>query len=129
MTISILSIFLTELCVLIVVLGPRTFFHHFFYVLDLFVVTSSFVLEIIFFALDEEVLESLVGLIVIFRVWRFVRIGHGLVEATVEITSQKYESVKEERDQMKKLLEEHGIPLPEGNEIHRSTLGPSSHHS
>mmetsp|Transcript_26378 Transcript_26378/g.40487 ORF Transcript_26378/g.40487 Transcript_26378/m.40487 type:complete len:228 (-) Transcript_26378:1404-2087(-) len=30
MTISILSIFLTELCLLIVVLGPRTFFHHFF---------------------------------------------------------------------------------------------------
>lgn len=74
-TITILSIFMIELILLIVCLKPRVFFRKSFYVLDLFVVSVSLGLESFFYAADDETLQSLLGLIVLARCWRFVRIG------------------------------------------------------
>lgn len=74
-TITILSIFMIELILLIVCLKPRVFFRKSFYVLDLFVVSVSLALESFFYAADDETLQSLIGVIVLARCWRFVRIG------------------------------------------------------
>ena len=74
-TITILSIFMIELILLIVCLKPRIFFRKSFYVLDLFVVSVSLGLESFFYAADDETLQSLIGVIVLARCWRFVRIG------------------------------------------------------
>ena len=74
-TITILSIFMIELILLIVCLKPRVFFRKSFYVLDLFVVSVSLGLESFFYAADDETLQSLIGVIVLARCWRFVRIG------------------------------------------------------
>lgn len=74
-TITILGIFMIELILLIVCLKPRVFFRKSFYVLDLFVVSVSLGLESFFYAADDETLQSLLGLIVLARCWRFVRIG------------------------------------------------------
>ena len=47
------------------------------YVVDLVVVTLSLSLELLFRLSSEDVLSALPGVLVVFRLWRFVRIGHG----------------------------------------------------
>jgi hypothetical protein len=74
-TITILTIFMIELILLIVCLKPRVFFRKSFYVLDLFVVSVSLGLESFFYAANDDTLQSLIGVIVLARCWRFVRIG------------------------------------------------------
>ena len=43
---------------------------------------------------------------------RFVRIGHGIVEVTHELSDQKYEGVIEYVLSLEELCEENGIDLP-----------------
>ena len=59
------------------------------YVIDLLVVTCSLVLELLFRLASNEVMEVLPGILILFRLWRFVRIGHGLVASTYEIEEHK----------------------------------------
>jgi len=84
-TISILSLFQAELLFLIYLLGMH-FFKVPLYVFDLVIVTISLVLELVFhFYLYPEVTDTLPGILIIVRCWRFVRIGHGLVVSTYEV--------------------------------------------
>ena len=69
------SIFLVENLVEMAALGPKTFFKQVFLALDFVVVLISFVLEIILKVYYKELAE-IIGILVIFRIWRFVRIGH-----------------------------------------------------
>jgi hypothetical protein len=111
-TITILSIFLLENIVQIVVLSPQVYFRHFFYVLDFLIISVSIALEIVFRVHDDEALQSVVGLLVVGRVWRFVRISHGLIEVTSELNAQRYHGLREYADQLEALLKKEGIPVP-----------------
>mmetsp|Transcript_29000 Transcript_29000/g.52464 ORF Transcript_29000/g.52464 Transcript_29000/m.52464 type:complete len:368 (+) Transcript_29000:117-1220(+) len=106
-TISILSIMMLELLTLMAAISPCVFFLHFFYTLDFFIVAVSLGLEASFKAIDDEQLATYVGAIVLFRSWRFVRIAHGLVEITAEITAKKYEGIIKIAEQLEEVLTEH----------------------
>lgn len=119
-TITILSTFLLENLVQIVVLTPQVYFRQVFYVLDFFIITVSISLEVTFQVHDDEALQNLVGLLVLGRVWRFVRISHGLIEVTSEISSQKYHDLLEHAEELEALLRKEGIPVPVNEKVQRS---------
>ena len=48
----------------------------------------------------------------VFHSCRFVRIGHGIVEVTHELSDQRYEGVIEYVLSLEAILEEHDIDLP-----------------
>jgi hypothetical protein len=129
-TMGILSCFIVELTLLCICLGIKTFCRHSFYVLDAAVVTSSFVLELVFHLQRNDAAATAVGFIVLGRLWRFVRIGHGLVEATVELTSYKQEKLLDYIIDLETILTQHAIPIPvKGKTIQKlMTLQRSSHH-
>lgn len=113
LTIVILATFEIELIVLLVTLGCYLFFTHFLYVLDLVVVTVSLVLELVFkFVVNNDLLADLTGILVFARVWRFVRIGHGLVVTTMEIETEKREAMEERMEEMERMLREVGQEVP-----------------
>lgn len=111
-TVLILCIFLVELMLVMICLKPTLFFRKGFYVLDLFVVLTSLVLELFFHMNTNESIQNLVGAIILARLWRFVRIGHGLVEVTHEYASRKHDKLVQYSNKLETLLMENGIGLP-----------------
>lgn len=83
------------------------FFRHFWYTLDFFIVSVSLALEALFKSSSEDQLATYVGLLVLFRCWRFVRITHGLIEVTAELTSEKYEKVVKQAIELEDLMAKH----------------------
>ncbi|KAL7500113.1 hypothetical protein ACHAWT_009500 [Skeletonema menzelii] len=88
-TLVILSSFLLELVALVYLLGPKQFCKQFAYVVDLVIVAVSLSLEVLLKHASKEVLSVIPSILIIFRVWRFIRIGHGLVASTYEIQQHK----------------------------------------
>ena len=88
-TIVILASFLVELVALVYLLGPKQFCKQWAYVLDLLVVSVSLALEILLKFASKDVLSVIPSILIIFRVWRFIRIGHGLVASTYEVQQHK----------------------------------------
>ena len=113
MTIAILGIFLLELSLLIICLKPKVFFRKPFYVLDLVVVTTSLALELGFYFSNNEAVAELAGLLIFARLWRFVRIGHGIIEVTNEYHGQKHGKIIQYNKQLEELLVKNGIDVPE----------------
>ena len=113
MTIAILGIFLIELCLLIICLKPRVFFKKPFYVMDFVVVTMSMGLELGFYFSSNEAVAELAGLLIFARLWRFVRIGHGIIEVTNEYHGHKHGKVMKYNQQLEELLMKNGIEIPE----------------
>ena len=111
-TIGILGTFELELVLLIYLLGPKKFCHQVIYIVDLVIVTTSLVLELLFRMLYSEIGEA-AGILVIFRVWRFVRIGHGLVASTYEIEEHKIHDAMEHIEELEKRLERWEDDVPE----------------
>ena len=68
-------LFLVENLVEMAALGVHTYFKQIFLAVDFAVVLISLVLELCFHLMNSQFAE-LVGLLVLFRIWRFVRIGH-----------------------------------------------------
>lgn len=124
-TIVILTTFQIELCFLIYLIGPAKFFHQVFYVIDLFVVTCSLFLELLYrFANFGELdWEALPEILILFRLWRFVRIGHGLVASTHEIGEHKTHLALEHIEMLEERLERHGGELPERPDTLKSSHG------
>ena len=110
-TISILSIFLIELGVLMAALTPCVFCRQIFYVLDLFIISVSLCFELVFHFIDNTLLSEYLGLLIIARLWRFVRIGHGLIEVTAEYSSKRYEKIRKLAEDMESLIEHHDAQL------------------
>uniref|UniRef100_A0A061R0T5 Voltage-gated hydrogen channel 1 n=1 Tax=Tetraselmis sp. GSL018 TaxID=582737 RepID=A0A061R0T5_9CHLO len=74
---AILSVFLLENLAMLAAIGLQ-FFHSFFFVLDILVVSISLALESwAISAPNKETLLAL-GLIVTARIWRFFRVAHGV---------------------------------------------------
>jgi len=97
LSLSILSFFVLETSLLVVAYG-REFFRHPFYVLDLFVVFCSFILDVTIYS-DE------VEFFLILRLWRVVRVLHG-VYSVVEIQHEEKEALKERIKELEAQLEE-----------------------
>lgn len=111
-TLIILILFEIELLLMMYLLGPKKYFSHLLYALDLFVVTVSLVLEIIFRVVHEDILNDLVGILILFRVWRFVRIGHGLVASTFELQEERIHELKHYVQEVEEMVETLGGELP-----------------
>jgi len=107
-TIAILSLFMLELFILIITLGPMKFFSNILHVLELLVVSISMILEL----LPTSFATSLGGLIVIGRLWRFVRISHGIFETTHELTSAEFSDLEHYTHALEELMKDKGIQVP-----------------
>jgi len=112
-TIAILATFLIEILTLVVTLGVKLFFSRFLYVLDFFVISSSLALEIAFATMDDNAAADVAGLLVVFRLWRFVRIGHGLVSSTHEMANHKMNKLKKYTSALEEEVIRCGGVLPE----------------
>lgn len=121
MTLIILSLFMVELILLISALTPCVFFKQVFYVLDLFIVTVSIGLEVTFHKIGDDQAAAYSGLLVMARCWRFVRIGHGLIEATAELTSMRYEKIVEMAEELELQVAAHEKKLKEGDDTWSET--------
>lgn len=109
-TLIILSSFLLELSALVYLLGPKQFCKQITYVVDFVVVALSLILEVLLKHASKDVLSVLPGILIIFRVWRFIRIGHGLVASTYELQQHKLhiavEYIEELEEKVKRYEEE-----------------------
>eukprot|EP00985_Skeletonema_marinoi_P015623 scaffold8111_cov206-Skeletonema_marinoi.AAC.12 len=111
-TLIILGLFEIELLLMVYLLGPKKYFSQVLYVLDLFVVTVSLALEITFRVVHQDILHDLVGILILFRVWRFVRIGHGLVASTFELQEIKMHELKHYVVEVEEMVTQCGGELP-----------------
>ena len=66
-----------------------------------------------FHFLNDAIYQSAAGLLVIARIWRFVRIGHAIVEITNEVAHEEYNGLLAYSEALETLLQEHRIPVPE----------------
>lgn len=87
-TILILVTFELELLMMMYLIGVDKFFARVLYVVDLLIVTVSLVLEILFRTLHNQIASDLIGVLIFFRVWRFVRIGHGFIGKSFTLNVQ-----------------------------------------
>jgi len=115
-TVVILGIFLVENLVEMAALGPMKFFTQVFLVLDFTVVFLSFVLELVFHYLKHNFSEKATQMLIFFRIWRFIRIGHGIVEVAGELTSKQFECLFDYIKELENKLEENQVQRPERNE-------------
>ena len=93
-SVVILSAFAAELTLLLLALDCQ-FFHHLLYVIDAVVVFSSLTLEIVLYTTAAG---NLAGALILARLWRFVRVSHGLVVSSheaAEISHERQEAIKE----------------------------------
>lgn len=113
LTILILSTFFVELNVEMIAVTPSVFFRQVFLLFDYTIVTVSLGLELMFVIKDNLNLQSAVGLIIVARLWRFVRIAHGIVEVVTEISSTKYQDLLAYAESLEVMLKENGIAVPD----------------
>lgn len=116
LTLTILSLFMIELTLSMIALTPQIFFRQFFFLLDFVIVSISLSLEIFFHFKKDDLYQTLVGILVLIRIWRFIRIGHGIVELTNEVAHKEYEHLLEYTEDLRDLLVQNNIPLPPGSE-------------
>jgi len=96
-SLSILSFFGLEVCLLIVSFGP-SFFRHPWYVLDFVVIFASIIVDALLHSDEAE-------LLLIFRLWRVVRILHGLYTIR-EIDHKEKLDLRKQVEQLEEELEE-----------------------
>ena len=93
-SVSILTIFLIELLGLIVILRDR-FLHNRLYLIDFVVVTAALSLEIfVKFVVKKNSSGDLAGVLTFARMWRFIRLGHGLVSSLHESHASHIEEME-----------------------------------
>jgi hypothetical protein len=117
MTITILSIFMVELTISMIALTPAIFFRQFFFALDFIIISVSLILEITFHVLGDDLYQSLSGLLVVIRIWRFIRIGHGIVELTNEAAHKEDHHLMEYTKELRAIILQHNLPLPDHPEM------------
>ena len=115
LTIAILGIFFVELCLVLICLKPQNFIKKPLYVLDLIVVTFSLVLEFAFYFDDNYAAAALAGMLIITRLWRFVRVGPGIVMVTNKYHNEKNSARTQYNKELEDILAENGIDLPTKN--------------
>jgi len=109
-SVAILIIFEVELLTLLAIL-KRDFFKGILHVLDLLVVTISLVIEI-------ATRNTGVGAFIIFRIWRFIRVGHGLYMTDEKIHDEEQEHVEKYVSELQEILKENNIEIPNIKGMH-----------
>lgn len=104
-------------------LGPSAFFRQVWYSLDYIIITVSMTVELLFHFDGGDIgLSSLAGMIVFGRIWRFVRIGHGIVEVTTEYTHQRYGDLLEYAEKLEAEMKKNELPIPKPpKSLHRKS--------
>lgn len=120
-TIGILGTFLVELLASAILLGGA-FFRRFFYVLDALVVAASLSLELVFRFLSIAP-SALPGMLVLFRAWRFVRIGHGLTASAREAQEREVRLAAQHLEKLEKRMKLRGLDVPERPATLRKSTG------
>lgn len=72
-SICILSVFLVEIIVKVFAFGLKLF-RHYFEIFDVFVIILSFLIDVLHFSFEESEFLLLFELLIVLRLWRFVRI-------------------------------------------------------
>jgi len=119
-SIAILSVFELELFSIFCVVRSL-FFHNFWYMLDLLIVTVSLVIEVLIYKHILVYEESEIGLLVFIRLWRFVRIGHGIYVDTHEFEHVKIERMEHEIEELREFKKE--VELQGKGQLTSSTNG------
>ncbi|KAF2071235.1 hypothetical protein CYY_007452 [Polysphondylium violaceum] len=115
-TLVLLGIFELEIVLLIIAFGVD-FFKHPLYVLDGIIITTSIVIDVVF-------RDAASNLLIIFRLWRIVRVAHGVMVSVESHDKEKYKHLKHHFKQSKirwketemenmELKRRLGIPLDE----------------
>lgn len=125
-TVIILGIFLLESLVEMATLG-RKFFYQIFLVIDFLLIAISLLLELVFHYMKSQYVE-VASFLVLIRLWRFVRIGHGIIEVASELTSKQYEPLFEYMSLCEKELEKQNISKPEKTEELQELIEGHLHH-
>ena len=92
----------------------------------IFFFSSLFLFEVVFHFFKNELYQSAAGFLVIVRVWRFVRIGHGIMEVTNEMAHEEYSGLLAYTEALEDICTEHQIELPEHGWVKHSTGHSSS---
>lgn len=117
-TVFILSVFFLEVLVTMIALTPRVFFRQFFYLMDFVVVPVSLGLELTFHYLNDLSLQSVVGLLVVTRIWRFVRIGHGIVEVTHKLAEREHHRLLVYTEELESYMRQNGLDIPNPEKLY-----------
>ncbi|KAL6076891.1 hypothetical protein QOT17_002586 [Balamuthia mandrillaris] len=99
-TLSILSIFAFELLLLLLALG-LDFLKHPLYIVEVAIIATAFVLEI-----GLRHLQAISGLLVIFRLWRLLRLVHGVITAQQDLHRNTKQNLEESRARVHELEQE-----------------------
>jgi len=111
-TITILLIFLVENLVEMAALGVCNYFRQAFLALDFLVITISLAMELSFHFLHNQLTDVAAGVLVLFRCWRFVRIGHGLMEVASEMANSQYDILIEYVKECEEKMKENNVSPP-----------------
>merc|ERR1712154_301682 len=90
-SIAILAIFLVELSLQIFAFGAKEWLSDYMHVFDLVITLITFLFEIIYH--KKPSVQSMFGLLIVFRLWRLVRVIH----VTTEALELKHENEEEEK--------------------------------
>lgn len=112
LSLAVTFIFLVENMMLLVILGFWEFFGNIFHAVDFIVVATSLGLEIAFLVLREDKLATVSGMLVIARLWRFVRLGHGLTTMAVKSEEKTTQNLEERIAELEDLLKKNGVKIP-----------------
>ena len=74
------------------------------YVLDWFIVTASLIVELYVY-INTQTFNDWIGLLILMRAWRFVRIGHGLLTSFYETEHGHVEMMEEDCDELELHIE------------------------
>ena len=101
LSLVVLSIFEIELLCLLLLLG-RIFFYNVAYITDFLVVTVTIALIA---SVQTEVERNLSGLLIFTRVWRFVRVGHGIFTEAMEVREHSFETLEKQIEYLQEVVD------------------------
>eukprot|EP01084_Bolivina_argentea_P103077 184659_1 len=118
-SISILGVFLIELSLQMYAFGIKEWASECLHVFDFIIVSTTFILEIVMHG--NERVESMVGLLIVFRLWRLVRVIHVTTEALDLQHESELHELKEKckhlQQQLEKLID---TPKSPNGNVHDS---------
>jgi len=105
LSLSILFLFMIEISLKLYV-NWRQFIHHKVEIVDAIVVMVSFVTDFIIIFHHNTDLLSAVEIIIVFRLWRVVRVINGIIVAIQDQADRQIKAVEEKNEELRKELEE-----------------------
>ncbi|XP_054166481.1 voltage-gated hydrogen channel 1-like [Oppia nitens] len=102
-SIAILCIFVVEICLKMYAFRSE-YIRHYAEIIDAFIVLTSLILDLIF--INHEDILRYIGLVIILRLWRIVRVVHGIAISVKTPLEHSYEEEKRKRERYERELAE-----------------------